>query len=427
MFYINNKHTEFNMVFDNWDGNEPIKNLSYLDDIAGKDTVTHPYFIYELEIPNWKINQCKLTDITTDKDFYYVISHVYSYFLFIKNGVVQLPADVQYHITNTNLKVIFFSSHESPDELDIFTDVLIKTIKKNNWKESNFYIINNNSMLNNIKDKFNTDINFFKMNSLLNLVSNKLKVKSKQSDIVYDKKFIFLCQIKQPHFHRAVLLTYLKNLGLLNKEIIDWSLTVPYTEYMGPFSKNSILNNLQMKHKNYIDITDKNLVSDYLEILNTKKLGYYEQNVDWFNNIGNYIQKEHLTLEAFQNSYINIVAETYFKNKENNLHITEKSFKPFYYFQMPIFLAQYNHVKMIREEYDFNLFDDLIDHSYDNEKDDVKRLKMLVKEIERLSSMHDTISKYYKNNINKILHNHYFVKTYPNKKINENYFLKLSN
>jgi hypothetical protein len=415
------------MVFDNWDRNEAIKNLSYLDDIAGKDTVTHPYFIYELEIPNWKINQCKLTDITTDKEFYYVISHVYSYFLFIKNGVVQLPVDVEYHITNTNLKVIFFSSHESPDELDIFVDVLIKTIKKNNWKETNFYIVNNNSMLNNIKDKFNTDINFFKMNSLLNLVSNKLKVKSKQSDIIYDKKFIFLCQLKQPHFHRVVLLTYLKNLGLLNREIIDWSLTVSYTEYMGPFTKNSILNNLQIKHKNYIDITDKNLVSDYLEILNTKKLGYYEQNVDWFNIKGNYIQKEHLTLESFQNSYINIVAETYFKNKENNLHITEKSFKPFYYFQMPIFLAQYNHVKTMREEYDFDFFDDLIDHSYDDEKDDVKRLEMLVKEIERLSNMHDTISKYYKNNISKILHNHYFVKIYPNKKINENYFLKLSN
>ena len=31
---------------------------------------------------------------------------------------------------------------------------------------------------------------------------------------------------------------------------------------------------------------------------------------------------------------------------------TEKTFKAFYYFQIPIFVAQYNHVNALREEYD---------------------------------------------------------------------------
>ena len=108
-------------------------------------------------------------------------------------------------------------------------------------------------------------------------------------------------------------------------------------------------------------------------------------------------------------------------------HITEKTFKAFYYFQIPIFVAQYNHIKTLREEYDFYLFDDLIDHSYDNEKDDVKRFHMIIAEIQRLSSMKEEISVYYKNNIDKIIHNHNFLKNYANKKVEENYFLKLIN
>jgi hypothetical protein len=39
--------------------------------------------------------------------------------------------------------------------------------------------------------------------------------------------------------------------------------------------------------------------------------------------------------------------------------------------------------------------------------------------------MREEISTYYKNNIDKILHNHYYVKNYPAKKIDENYFLNL--
>ena len=66
---------------------------------------------------------------------------------------------------------------------------------------------------------------------------------------------------------------------------------------------------------------------------------------------------------------------------------------------------------MLRKEYDLYLFDDLIDHSYDDEKDDVKRFHMIVNEIQRLSNMRDEISTYYKSNIDKIIHNHNFIKT----------------
>jgi hypothetical protein len=413
---------ELNIVFDNWNSNnEPIKNMSHLDDKYGNDTVTYPFFLQELNIKYWKINKCKLSNISSTKSFYYIISHVYEYSFFIKNAKLDLPKDILYHITYSNLKIIFIASHESPEHLDIFVKLLTETIIKNNWKEENFYIISNNSMIYNVKNKLNSNINFFKINSLLNLVSSQIKIKPNISDIFYDKKFIFLCQNRQPHFHRIVLLTHLKNLKLLDNDIIDWSLVIDYSTYAANKKDIQSIGHL----KGYIDPTNKELVNDYKIITSTKKLSYYEQNVDWFDNVQKYIQLEHLTLESYKNSYINIVADSHYYFRENDVHITEKSFKPFYYFQIPIFLASFNHVKMIKEEYGFDLFDDLIDHSYDNERDDIKRFHMVVNEIKRLSTMREEIVQYYKNNIDKIIHNHNFVKNYPKKKIDENYFVKL--
>ena len=417
--YMRNK---INIVFDKWDENDkPIQNLQELDDTYGKYSIIYPFFLQELDIKYWSINKCKLFDITQNENFYYIIGQVQTYSMFHNNKKIYLPEEVEYNITHNNLKVIYLADHESPPDLEPFVIVLTNYIKEHNWKEENFYIMSNNSMLYNVKTKFGSDINFYKTNSLLKLVSNDLKNKPKESDISYNKKFIFLYQNRQPHFHRVSLLTHLKNLELLDNDIIDWSLVIDYSTY------NKDNTNIQsIKHlKGYIDITNKSLIKDYLEIIKTKKLSYYEQNVNWFDNVEDYIQLEHLTIESYKNSYINIVAESKFNFVENDIHISEKSFKPFYYLQIPIFLATYNHVKMIRNEYEFDLFDDLIDHSYDNEIDDIKRFHMVIDEIKRLSNMRDDITTYYKNNINRILHNHNYVKNYPKKMIDEKYFVKL--
>jgi hypothetical protein len=413
---------EINIVFDKWDENDtPIQNLQELDDKNGKYTIIYPYFLQELDIKYCKINKCKLSDIKPDKNFYYIIGQTHTYSMFHDNEKIYLPAEVEYHITNNNLKVIYLADHESPPDLNPFVNVLSNHIKKNNWKESNFYIMSNNSMLYDLKDKLNSGINFYKTNTLLKLVSNDLKVKPAEIDIMYDKKFIFLCQNRQPHFHRVAFLTQLKNINLLENDIIDWSLVIDYNTY-----NNNINQIKSIKHlEGYVDIKNNKLIKDYVSITKNKKLSYYETGVDWFDKVEDYTQIQHLTIDSYKNSYINIVTESKFNFTENDIHITEKTFKPFYYFQIPIFLAAYNHVKMLRKEYDFYLFDDLIDHSYDNEINDIKRFHMVIDEIKRLSNMREEINIYYKNNINKIICNHNFVKNYPKKKIDEKYFVKL--
>jgi hypothetical protein len=403
---------KLNVVFDKWDeNNKPIINT---------EAIFWGMSLNELDMEeDWELNECKLTDITTDENYYYIISHMSSYLQFLENRKLTLPIEVHDYITHNNLNVIFMSTHESPGHLDIFVKTLTDIIKKNHWKEPNFYIISNNSMIYNVKNKLNSNINFYKINTLLRLSFN-FKPKPTESDILYDKKFIFLCLNQRSHNHRVILLTYLRNLNLLKDDIIDWSLVEKYKVGNG--------NTQSIKHlKGYINPTNKMLVNDYKIITSTKKLSYYEENVNWFNPPSNFNPYKHLTLDSYKNSYINIVTESYYNFKENDIHITEKSFKPFYYFQLSLFLSRPNHIKMMREEYNLDFFDDLIDHSYDNEIDDIKRFHMVIKEIQRLSTMKEEISEFYKNNIDRLIHNHNFIKTYPEKKIEENYFLNLIN
>jgi hypothetical protein len=279
-------------------------------------------------------------------------------------------------------------------------------------KEENFYIIDNNSLLHKLKDRLNTKINVFKINYLMHFFS-KNPNPPKITDIEFDKKFIFLCQNRQPHYHRILFLTHLKNLNLLNDDITNWSLTMDHSEYMR-YTQQALNVISVAPFKNYLDLTNKSLVSDYAFMCNTKKLCFYKEDINWENTTNTYNYADPTdTFKSelnFKNSYINIVTESHYHFRESDVHITEKSFKAFYFFQLPIFVASWQHVKMIREEYDFHLFDDLIDHSYDNEKDDAKRFHMIINEVKRLSNMREEISLYYKLNMDKLIHNHNFLK-----------------
>jgi hypothetical protein len=415
-----------NLVFNKWDeyGN-PLPNLSELNN---KNQIAEfPFFMEEGYLPDKMgmrdvvIKKCKLDEINTNDKFYYIISLRFSFLFCIKNSDIYIPKEIEYHIKNNNLKVIFLSEVETHKYYDTFIQLLIKKIKKNNWKEENFYIIDNNSMHRSIKEKFNTNINFFKINYLLYKLG-ELTNKMSLDNLLLDKKFIFLCHNREPHDHRILFLAHLKHLKLLQDNIINWSLIFKL------FSENTTVDTVSLtRFKDYININDKELVSEFTKVRKIKKICYYENNTNIINannDKDNFDMVGYVTENSFQNAYINIVTETHFSFNDG-IHITEKSFKPFYYFQIPIFLAPYNHVKILKEEYNFYLFDDLIDHSYDNEKDDSIRFKMVINEIQRLSNMRDNISNYYKKNIDNMTYNHNIIKNNQYKQVFKEYILNI--
>jgi hypothetical protein len=78
-------------------------------------------------------------------------------------------------------------------------------------------------------------------------------------------------------------------------------------------------------------------------------------------------------------------------------------------------------------EYDLDFFDDLINHDYDNEQDDTKRLNMVIDEIKRLSKIKEEIKRYYTDNKQRLINNHNFIKDYYHNNFTAQYFTHLIN
>lgn len=84
---------------------------------------------------------------------------------------------------------------------------------------------------------------------------------------------------------------------------------------------------------------------------------------------------------------------------------TEKSLKPFAWGQIPIFNTVYDNTKYIRD-LGFDLFDDLIDHSYDTIKDPFLRIDAIIIELEKICNLSiDACKEYKKQNIHRFIKN----------------------
>ena len=112
------------------------------------------------------------------------------------------------------------------------------------------------------------------------------------------------------------------------------------------------------------------------------------------------------------NSYFQLVTET--TPTTNKIpFITEKSMKPFAMLQPFVQYGPKDNIKVLRM-YGYQLFDDWIDHSYDDEEDDIKRLRMVLTEFDRLQKIPaETWSKMLQEMLSQLLHNNKLVKIPP--------------
>lgn len=137
---------------------------------------------------------------------------------------------------------------------------------------------------------------------------------------------------------------------------------------------------------------------DYLRLLSISEklpIKLYNERKNQHNNLFN------LELKFFYKKIINLVTENTagydgtdnFKYK--TITFTEKAWKPFKAHQIPLFIGLKGYVNTIRN-LGFDLFDDFINHNYDNEPDHTKRLSMVINELERILQL-DGVDFYKKN------------------------------
>lgn len=97
------------------------------------------------------------------------------------------------------------------------------------------------------------------------------------------------------------------------------------------------------------------------------------------------------TNSVFQNSLFNIVVESSDQSDPGvwrSKFITEKTFKAFGLRQIPLWMAVPGLVDQVRA-LGFDMFDDIVDHSYDNVEDESQRRHMLVEQIIKLDQTYD--------------------------------------
>lgn len=124
-------------------------------------------------------------------------------------------------------------------------------------------------------------------------------------------------------------------------------------------------------------------------------------------SLGHHDNQQHFMMEKFDQAVINVVQESSYgfdhrsheivykpkysygwcRVNSDRLFFTEKSAKPFLTSQLPLFIAAPGFVDRLRT-LGFDMFDDIIDHSYDQEDYIFKRCDMVFDELKRLTNLY---------------------------------------
>lgn len=95
-----------------------------------------------------------------------------------------------------------------------------------------------------------------------------------------------------------------------------------------------------------------------------------------------------LASAIFQTCLFNIIVETSNQNDTsgwNSIFLTEKTFKCFDLYQLPIWFAVPGTVAQVRQ-LGFDLFDDIIDHGYDDIIDEAERINSIITQVKNLDN-----------------------------------------
>jgi len=379
----------------------------------------------ELESPSRNVRNVKICNIddvskTPNENFYYIITKIGGYLNFTNelDIVKTIPNEIKNcFINNDNFKIIFLELNESDFEETI--EIVDYRLKKENLNPKRIYYINANHKLENLKNKNNSDINVYTINH--GQYANCQRLSFTNVTFEPDKEFLFMVHNRALKSHRLGILCLLKKYNILDD--VDWSL----------------LRAFQIKNL----ITSKGFIVDWFfkDVFNEEVQESLKNEVDYFSNFEikkskyeheynfdegghRYDHNDSYKVKTYSNSYINITTETNYVSPYI-IHITEKTFTPFNFYQIPIFVATYQHVKYLRDMYGFDMFDDLVNHDYDNEIDNNKRLFMIVDEVRRLNENPQIVKDFYKNNEERFIKNRNIIYEILNDKRDHNFFQSL--
>ncbi len=295
--------------------------------------------------------------------------------------------------THSNLIILFLNEQEPQTKESL--RLLDNLIKLKGINPNQIWYSNNNSRLSEYKEELQTEINVhtsracsIACNFTLTRMVSPIEFKTNK-----EGEF-FLCHNRTPKSHRIAFLSLLRNSRIL--ENVDWSL-------IDEPSHDSFF----YLYSHLLSVEDFNMLESDFEFFRGihQKYSQYEIEHKWFNSEKYPIIPWGSVYESktYENTYVNIVTESEFDT--GMVHITEKSFKPFNFLQYPLIMASQHHIKFMKDAYDFDFFEDIINQDYDNEIDDKKRFMMFFNEIKRINSEKGFFIDFYANNKDRFIRN----------------------
>jgi hypothetical protein len=416
---FNRPEKTLNLVYDNWDYDkgEPVKgNAEDLYDSFHMclDSVVKSLQIEESYIKRFPVEEVK--NLPEEKFLYFVTMIPGKVSDNILSGKLPIPKKViDLWRSCKNLYIMIMNEQES--ESEDLVDHLDKWTKDLQLEQEQLWISNNNTKLDERKQKIGTSINVHSTVRLPNFTAAGFLHSAGDLRFKIEKEGgFFMCQNRRARPHRYALLCLLRKMGLL--EEVDWSLVQGWQFTKDPYGWIS-----QIFNDN--DIEEMKDDIDFFSSIDQKKCRY-EEKYSWFDdrdNPDNVPWGQNHDREQIENSYFNIATETQFNSEL--IHISEKSFKPFYCFQFPLILASPFHISEIRKGYNFDFFDDVIDHSYDLEENHRERLFKFAKEIKRIIDNKEFFKEFYRNNQQRFIENQKKLLEKMKDKSDENFLKKL--
>ena len=197
-----------------------------------------------------------------------------------------------------------------------------------------------------------------------------LILKAKISYSTAPKKKLFLCFNRRHTEHRVLFYIVMSKLQLIDR--CFYSMSKEHPGSAQPFFENA--KNLSSKYKELYILDNDIAVADARLplILDTSDFSKYPMEVG-IDDVKPF----------YDNSYINIVMETYFFN--NIIHITEKTYKPIAFMQPFILFAAPNGLQHVKDM-GFKTFGEFWDETYDLELDDKRRFNKIMLVIESIAT-----------------------------------------
>ena len=295
--------------------------------------------------------------------------------------------------THTNLFFDKISKKYPKIKFIVSSDETFFKYSNSEYQHKNvFYILNSilnpYSFINNI-DSIKNLASYYITNNYLqaDYSSFIFKMFNYTNTIVKDKKYNFYNGVHKPH--RLKCYELVKNNDLLPEGYFS------YVDFAYQ-SKNTDL------ERDFIDFLDLNDKEEYYEYLSKFEIPLHYDTTESDPNI--FVAFLNPPQTSFQ-SYICITTETTFQSgqRENDLVLSEKSFKPFFGFNIPLIVGIPTAIQYLKD-LGFDLFEDLFDISPKNNKVEIfEQFDKNLKVIKNMSKLE--LHNFYVDNIQRIEHN----------------------